>query len=275
MAYLNPSFETADPANPGLAQSWTLTVVSFITIAGYALTGGLERAWEDFDDGWATGYRFETGTMTAAQFSASIFVTPPTREAFEIGWATNQAFAIELGATVTAAYGAGADNFESFEVEWFSGSYDAAFDEGIAAATPATYGVAADDFETFELQWFSGSYATTLAGTTTAASYGGAVAYEDFSPAFAPVAFIADPSTDTFSAPGHGMSNGKRVRVVSSEHLPTGLASGDFYFVVGATTNTFQLAATSGGSAVDVTSPGAGTHTVISDGATEWGLLLD
>lgn len=270
MAYLNPSFETADPANPGLAQSWTLAVVSFMTIAGYALTGGLERAWEDFGDGWVTGYSLQSGASTPAVFSAAIFATPPAFESFDAGWGMDHPLALELGALASASYGSPLDPFETFEVEWFSGTYATVLGTMVNAA----YGSGTEAFDTFETEWFTGTYSTTL-GATTAASYGGAVAYEDFSPAFTPIPFTANPSTDTFSAPAHGMSNGKRVLVTTTGHLPDGLGVANYYFVIGATTNTFQLSATSGGAAIDVTSPGSGTHTVISDGTTEWGLLLD
>jgi hypothetical protein len=271
VAYANPSFETADPANPGLAQSWTIAVVSFMTIAGYALAGGLERAWEDFDDGWVTGWVSTSSASSSAVYSSAIFMSPPIFESFEAGWGIDQPISLDVGATASAAYGSTLAAFDTFEVEWFSGVWSTT----LGTMTPGLYGSALDAFDTFEVEWFSGAYSTTLAGSTTTALFGGPVAYEDFSPAFAPVPFTANPSTDTFTAPAHGMSNGKRVRVTSTDHLPDGLGAGNYYFVIGATTNTFQLAATSGGSAVDVTAPGAGTHTVISDGTTEWGLLLD
>lgn len=56
----------------------------------------------------------------------------------------------------------------------------------------------------------------------------------------------------------HGLSNDMRLALtaVLSESLPTGLAATTLYYVVGATTNTFQLATTSGGSAVDITGQG-------------------
>jgi hypothetical protein len=43
---------------------------------------------------------------------------------------------------------------------------------------------------------------------------------------------------------------------VFAESLPTGLTEGTVYFVVGATTDTFQVSATSGGSAVNITAIG-------------------
>ena len=56
----------------------------------------------------------------------------------------------------------------------------------------------------------------------------------------------------------HGLANGERVAVfnVFAESLPTGLSEGTLYYVVGVTTDTFQVSTSSGGSAVDITAGG-------------------
>jgi hypothetical protein len=43
---------------------------------------------------------------------------------------------------------------------------------------------------------------------------------------------------------------------VLAESLPTGLNATTIYYIVGVTTNTFQLSLTSGGAAVDITAQG-------------------
>jgi hypothetical protein len=65
-------------------------------------------------------------------------------------------------------------------------------------------------------------------------------------------------STDVFTSFAHGYVNTDRVLVydVAQAGAPTGLTEGTVYFVVGATTDTFQLSATSGGSAVNGTTDG-------------------
>lgn len=65
-------------------------------------------------------------------------------------------------------------------------------------------------------------------------------------------------ATDTFTSFGHGYANGDRVMVadLQSAGVPTGLTEGTLYYVVGATTDTFQLSATLGGSAVNGTADG-------------------
>lgn len=74
------------------------------------------------------------------------------------------------------------------------------------------------------------------------------------------VANSADVTSDTLDCVAHGFSNGNSVVVwaVPGDPLPTGLAEGTVYYVVGATTDTLQLSATSGGSAINITAIGAG-----------------
>lgn len=68
-------------------------------------------------------------------------------------------------------------------------------------------------------------------------------------------------STDIFTSTAHGYSNGDVV-LLSGLTGGLGLIAGRIYYVIGVTTNTFQLALTSGGSAVDFTTDvSAGTVT--------------
>lgn len=76
----------------------------------------------------------------------------------------------------------------------------------------------------------------------------------------------SDVSTggDTITETAHGMSNGTPVMFESSAEphtLPAPLVPGTVYFVVGAATDTFQVASTIGGSAINITTQGTGTHT--------------
>lgn len=67
-------------------------------------------------------------------------------------------------------------------------------------------------------------------------------------------------ANDKFWSGAHGLSNTNQVIIynVLGESLPTGtgLTEGSILFVVGATTDSFQLALTSGGAAIDVTATG-------------------
>lgn len=70
-----------------------------------------------------------------------------------------------------------------------------------------------------------------------------------------------DTSAETITKTAHGLQNGDRIQLSSSGGVPGGLAGLATYYVTGVTANTFQLAATRGGVAIDLTSQGTGTHT--------------
>lgn len=74
--------------------------------------------------------------------------------------------------------------------------------------------------------------------------------------------FTVDTDTEVITKTGHGLSNGHRVQLYNStaSNLPGGLSSNIAYYVVNATANTFQLALTDGGTPVNITSAGTGSH---------------
>ncbi len=65
----------------------------------------------------------------------------------------------------------------------------------------------------------------------------------------------ADASTDKVSLTSHGLANGDRVKFGGTA-VPGGLTAGLWYYVVSSATNDFKVAATSGGSAINLTSNG-------------------
>jgi hypothetical protein len=73
---------------------------------------------------------------------------------------------------------------------------------------------------------------------------------------------IASPGVWTAAA--HGLPNGASVLLSTTGALPTGLAVGTTYYVVSTATNTFQLSATSGGSAINTSGSQAGVHTILA-----------
>lgn len=80
------------------------------------------------------------------------------------------------------------------------------------------------------------------------------------------VAFTADAGTDKISSTGHGLSNGNELYLFSTTTLPAGLATDTKYYVVNAGLNDFEVSLESGGSTVDITDAGTGTHTYIQVG---------
>ena len=74
--------------------------------------------------------------------------------------------------------------------------------------------------------------------------------------------FTVDTSTDIITSASHGLSDGTIVHVASTATLPTGLSANTVYYVISSTSSTFKLSLTSGGSAIDISSTGSGTHSV-------------
>lgn len=65
-------------------------------------------------------------------------------------------------------------------------------------------------------------------------------------------------SDDIFRSDAHGVVANDRIFVaaIAGESIPTGIAAGTLYFAVTITTDTFQLSATSGGAAINLTTDG-------------------
>lgn len=64
--------------------------------------------------------------------------------------------------------------------------------------------------------------------------------------------YTADSTGNTITSPAHGYSNADKV-VFYGGNVPGGLTEGTIYFVVGATTDTFQVEATVSGGAISLT----------------------
>jgi hypothetical protein len=73
--------------------------------------------------------------------------------------------------------------------------------------------------------------------------------------------FTVNTATEFLTITGHDLANGEAVMVSSTGTLPTGLSPQTRYWVVGVSGGTFQLAATYGGSAINITGVGSGVHT--------------
>lgn len=76
-----------------------------------------------------------------------------------------------------------------------------------------------------------------------------------------------DVTNNTLTSPGHGYANDTIVRVFSYKGLalPTGLAEDTQYWVVTTATDTFKLAPSQGGTAIDITAKGSGFLEVATD----------
>lgn len=100
------------------------------------------------------------------------------------------------------------------------------------------------------------STTVSWAGFWTASTSGTCLAY---APAGGtPFEFVCDLTADTIIAPAHGLSNGQQI-VFYGGTVPGGLTEGTIYYVISAATDNFQVSATSGGSAINLTSQAAAT----------------
>ncbi|TWI04803.1 hypothetical protein IP90_00941 [Luteimonas cucumeris] len=77
-----------------------------------------------------------------------------------------------------------------------------------------------------------------------------------------PKEFIASAATDVVTCLAHGYADTQKI-VFYGDTVPAGLTEGTVYFVRDATTDTFKVAATSGGAAIDLTGTGS-TGCVVS-----------
>lgn len=96
--------------------------------------------------------------------------------------------------------------------------------------------------------------------------------YEDFESPISDKVFTVNTGTDVFTSVAHGLANDTTVFVLSPHggEIPEGLNPTVTYYVVNATADTFQLALTSGGSAVNVTTAGVGEQRVRANPALYW-----
>ncbi len=78
--------------------------------------------------------------------------------------------------------------------------------------------------------------------------------------------FSVNVATEVVTANGHGYANGTMVLLTSNGVLPGNLASRKPYYVVNQNKETYQLALTRGGPAIDITSAGSGAHKVATPG---------
>ena len=85
----------------------------------------------------------------------------------------------------------------------------------------------------------------------------------------------ASAATDILTLEGHGLRADQQVtfRAESGGSLPAGLVAGTTYYAIPLTDSTFQVSASSGGSAVNITTAGTNTILITSlpfDAVIEW-----
>jgi len=80
-----------------------------------------------------------------------------------------------------------------------------------------------------------------------------------------------DSDTDTITSTSHGLADGDRIEFKEGTAIATGITNKYTYYIINKTDNTYQISATSGGSAIDFTTNGTAPNyhrliTYLSDG---------
>lgn len=79
-----------------------------------------------------------------------------------------------------------------------------------------------------------------------------------------PITFtVPSPANDLLIVSAHPLVNGNPVQLTTTGTLPAPLATATTYYVVSAAIDSVKLAATVGGSAIDITDGGSGTHSIV------------
>jgi hypothetical protein len=252
------------------------------TAAGFSTS---EKGFEDFESFWGANEAFLTSfdggefiEVQPAQYDSSE-PAPLLTEPFEEGWSGNDDYLFELGSTEAAAY-TGTGAAEPFESGWSTNeSFLFAFVGPPTDLSAAVYEGSPDpnpdeSFEDFEESWHANEDFLFVFDVSdlSAASYDVTGPVEDFEEVKLPVPIVAvDPITDTITASSHGFFDGDRWRPRGGV-IPQGLNVGNEYFIVSATTHTFQAAATFGGAPIDLMSPGGGALLAYGDPGLWWTL---
>lgn len=94
-------------------------------------------------------------------------------------------------------------------------------------------------------------------------NYAFRVVGDDAPPTTPKAATISIAAPGVISSVAHGFAIGQRVQFSTTGTLPSGLVPGtDYYVVAAVAANTFSVAATPGGTAIETTGTQSGTHTV-------------
>lgn len=174
-------------------------------------------------------------------------------------------------------------NIEDFERGWPTNEhYFTAFSQ-VASAT-AAFSVTVFDppngipVENFEGGWKDNQdYEFTMGSTSPFVFQPGSVHVESFEAVKADQLMSADHTASTFTAAAHGFSNGDQCSIYAGTLLngtagliPTGINSALTFFIINKTTNTFQIAQTSGGTAITFSDNGSGPLYVKANPALFW-----
>lgn len=300
MAFLNRGFETEDSAELGFAEDWTTEFVfNGVAVAGYGDGSAAEAGdspREAFEGGWDSNedflFAFQDPVDLSELFPAFYDDDLPSAnqavEDFEDGWSSNEAFLFTFGSSEAAVYDSGTpEAVEDFEEEWDSNEAFlndwAEVVSGPGVDTAMYDSGSPEGVEDFEEEWdsnesFLNDWAEVVSGPGVDTAMfdlgvgGTPQAVEDFEEVNAEFVFTAEVISDKIlKTTSHGLTNGQKVTFRNEGgELPGGINVATEYFVIGATATSFQISATSGGTKIDITDVGTGTHFSIPDPGVFW-----
>lgn len=90
------------------------------------------------------------------------------------------------------------------------------------------------------------------------------VEWDDAPPAKTSTVTISVATPGVVSWTAHGLEAGTAVKLSTTGALPTGLVAGTTYYVTAPTTDSFNVAATPGGAAINTTGSSTGIHTAVT-----------
>jgi hypothetical protein len=261
---LNPSFET-EGASPWLAANWTVTIVSNgWSPAIFSTTVAAHASVEDFRYGWGPDVLADV----ANGFHAPIDETwvnsgldvPNQLEEFDHWRRFDIHTSVATGSDITFT---GSGSIETFVTGWPNVDDIDTF-TGVMT------------LETFN-DWLPFTYATEIDPDVWApiGVSGGFSTIEDLLYIFPDKVFVVDADTDVLSCPAHLLGQDQTVQVLTTGVRPEGLAQGIIYFAQIINDDELTLSKTPGGSSVNITSPGAGTHTLRVDRQQYWTDIIE
>lgn len=121
--------------------------------------------------------------------------------------------------------------------------------------------------------WNSSAFVNQPSGTLFNGNIsGGSTAYSTWTPGKVATVTISNASPGVVTYTGHGLTAGAPVFLATTGALPTGLSTGVTYFVKTVlSADTFTVASTPTGSAINTSSAGSGTHTINTCPWTRYG----
>jgi hypothetical protein len=256
---------------------------SFADSFGHVFVCSLLDWWQIDPNNTTAGVEASVTFVLGTSLAALGFVAATYSSAIDAAHPGNENARFTFDGGVAAVYNAQSwavpeTSFDGFESGWaltdITQTHFTAWSQ--VASTAALYGIADETFDNFSIGWNVAPYYTAWhevsATTANYVTSAGVEPFEDFSEIEEDQA-ISFTLPSTINLPSNNFSNGDLVTFNSDNRIPTGLNPAITYFVINALTNSFEVAVTSGGSAVVVTDAGAGSIFVKANPALFWTLF--